>query len=600
MNDKIQKAPMVPPFVRFVCSAVPMVFDDSLSYYEALCALWKWLQDDVVNVINNNATVTEEYIELTKELKTFVEDYFDNLDVQEEINNKLDQMAEDGTLEEIMAHYLEAKVAWTFDTVAEMKASTNLVNGSYAQTLGYHSVNDGGAGIYKITNTGIANEMDVVAVGSLYAHLVTSTTLHPEMLGAYGDDTHDDSAALQRAFNLNNCNVELLNGKTYSFATTLVIDKRYFNFDGKGATLHYTGSGVGISVDLSALTSHQRDLTSIENFVLSAPASTDALKVNYANKCKFENIKVYDFPANGINIVAGCYECNFNNIWLACRKASSTVGITGNFGDVEFGNLYGCNVETFIYGKPWGSNNINKIHAWCFNGSMFSDEPAMSEGDFNTWLAGTKLIKVDNTTDGNAWATVINYVNSDTYGTCIDWNSYWYNFHINNLYMHNTTNLETHTSTYQSYVHRILIDHLGCPDSLETTIQNTQAAQIPHIRFVNDNEYEYVQTQTYTDVDNNSVTLYIKPNELKWIELPKPSANLTLNYINVYAFIPFKKEAESTDINLRRPYVGSNNNSFIYPTAYVDDATTAFALVRSFGTITSANSRLVPKATFTA
>lgn len=102
MNDKIQKAPMVPPFVRFVCSAVPMVFDDSLSYYEALSALWKWLQDDVVNVININATVTEEYINLTNELKTFVEDYFVNLDVQEEINNKLDAMVEDGTLDEII------------------------------------------------------------------------------------------------------------------------------------------------------------------------------------------------------------------------------------------------------------------------------------------------------------------------------------------------------------------------------------------------------------------------------------------------------------------------------------------------------------------
>lgn len=112
MSDNIEKAPNVPPFVRFVCSAVPMVFDDSLSYYEALCALWKWLQDDVVNVINNNATVTEDYIDLTNEyiekfneLKDYVDTYFENLDVQEEINNKLDAMAEDGTLAALIANY---------------------------------------------------------------------------------------------------------------------------------------------------------------------------------------------------------------------------------------------------------------------------------------------------------------------------------------------------------------------------------------------------------------------------------------------------------------------------------------------------------------
>lgn len=45
-----------------------------------------------------NDTVAE-YIEKFTELKDFVEDYFDNLDVQEEVNHKLDEMAGDGTLQ---------------------------------------------------------------------------------------------------------------------------------------------------------------------------------------------------------------------------------------------------------------------------------------------------------------------------------------------------------------------------------------------------------------------------------------------------------------------------------------------------------------------
>ena len=110
MNEnQPEKMPPVPPFVRFVASAVPMVFDDSLSYYEALCALWKYIQG-MTDVINNNATLEEEYIEKFNELKTFVDEYFDNLDVQEEINNKLDSMVEDGTLEEILSHYIDENV----------------------------------------------------------------------------------------------------------------------------------------------------------------------------------------------------------------------------------------------------------------------------------------------------------------------------------------------------------------------------------------------------------------------------------------------------------------------------------------------------------
>lgn len=128
MEDEIQHSKSVPPFVRFCAANIPMVFDDSLSYYEALCALWKFIQDDVIDVINNNATVTQNWRdELTEfeeditsdfneleglfdQLKLWVETYFDNLDVQEEINHKLDEMAENGTLEELLNNYFKVQV----------------------------------------------------------------------------------------------------------------------------------------------------------------------------------------------------------------------------------------------------------------------------------------------------------------------------------------------------------------------------------------------------------------------------------------------------------------------------------------------------------
>ena len=110
---KIKHSRRVPPFLRWCSATIPAVFDDSLTYYEALCSLWKWLQTNLVEVVNNNATVTQEYIQIVDELKKFVENYFENLDVQEEINNKLDQMTEDGTLEEIIGHYIQRPASKT-------------------------------------------------------------------------------------------------------------------------------------------------------------------------------------------------------------------------------------------------------------------------------------------------------------------------------------------------------------------------------------------------------------------------------------------------------------------------------------------------------
>ena len=54
----------------------------------------------------NTKTTVEDYINQFNELHDYVHDYFDNLDVQEEINNKLDEMVENGDLEEIINDYL--------------------------------------------------------------------------------------------------------------------------------------------------------------------------------------------------------------------------------------------------------------------------------------------------------------------------------------------------------------------------------------------------------------------------------------------------------------------------------------------------------------
>lgn len=109
MDNKIKFTPPVPPFLRYCSAIIPTAFDDSLSYYEALCALYKFLQSQVVTVINHNAAVTEEYtkeVEILKriveELKEFVEHYFDTLDVQEEVNTKLEEMLASGELTEAM------------------------------------------------------------------------------------------------------------------------------------------------------------------------------------------------------------------------------------------------------------------------------------------------------------------------------------------------------------------------------------------------------------------------------------------------------------------------------------------------------------------
>lgn len=216
------------PFRKLVMTIgeLPTSFVESMTYYELLAWFTNYLETVIIPTVNNNAECVEELQEkfiilknttekeigdfethitaLFNELHDYVENYFDNLDVQEEINNKLDDMVEAGTLQEIIGAYLNATAIWCFDNVAGMKVSTNLIDGSFARTLGYYTRNDFGGATYKIremTNSDVVDDATIIAIGSgtLVAELMAGEIVNVNQFGAYGDGTHNDAVAIQKA-----------------------------------------------------------------------------------------------------------------------------------------------------------------------------------------------------------------------------------------------------------------------------------------------------------------------------------------------------------------------------------------------------------------
>ena len=92
------------PFGRMCISLgmLPSSYKESMTYEEQLLWFFKFLDETVIPTVNNNADAVEELQALYIQVKTFVDEYFDNLDVQEEINNKLDAMAQDGSLADLL------------------------------------------------------------------------------------------------------------------------------------------------------------------------------------------------------------------------------------------------------------------------------------------------------------------------------------------------------------------------------------------------------------------------------------------------------------------------------------------------------------------
>ena len=197
------------PFPKFCCSIgyIPTSYKVSMTYEDQLWWLCDFLENTVIPTVNQNGQAVEELQNLYVELKNYVDNYFENLDVQNEINNKLDEMAESGQLAEIIAQYLQLAGLLCFNTVNDMKNATNLVNGSFVKNFGFHNIGDKGQNIYKIrniTNTDIVDNITIISINTtsdLVAELIESPVMYVEQYGAYGDGIHDDTNSIQYAIN---------------------------------------------------------------------------------------------------------------------------------------------------------------------------------------------------------------------------------------------------------------------------------------------------------------------------------------------------------------------------------------------------------------
>lgn len=97
----------IPKFRRFVIQNFPFIEEDfdALTDYGLISKIVEYLN----TVIDSQNDLSDNFTELNNafiELHDYVEHYFDNLDVQQEINTKLDTMVADGTMDELLNRIL--------------------------------------------------------------------------------------------------------------------------------------------------------------------------------------------------------------------------------------------------------------------------------------------------------------------------------------------------------------------------------------------------------------------------------------------------------------------------------------------------------------
>lgn len=108
INQNYDDLNNITPFKLCVLTNFPFIEADfdSVTNYQLLCKVVEKLNEIIANTDKQNSNIELLETNFTT-LYNYVKNYFDNLDVQEEINDKLDKMAEDGSLSALIKPFFD-------------------------------------------------------------------------------------------------------------------------------------------------------------------------------------------------------------------------------------------------------------------------------------------------------------------------------------------------------------------------------------------------------------------------------------------------------------------------------------------------------------
>lgn len=475
---------------KWECSNFPFLESDfdKLTNYAMMMKLMKAMN----KVISNENKVEEDMTNLFNaftELQNYVNTYFDTVDFQNMVDNKLDEMVIDGTLEDLLNNKLN--LIRVYSTISDMIEDKNhLSDGMNIKTLGYYESNDGGNANFKIVDTSSLDKYQIDLENGLYAELITdNNTINFLSLGAKKQNKenilYDNKEYLDKFMDFVNNSKERYNlyipAGIYGFSETDIDSRKGFSILGDYSYSQWLWTGT-IFVPYENNQNYIIKVGNVENSTLGIEISDITFSTAYyeydetTNSFKIQshegailedNLKhlngyCLDLLHNTFSryknldfhyIIGGClqisssWELDFNkiNIRKVWNLNNNLINLASNNPSIANANITAININE-LYAEAIIGTVLNVENGCSFANSrigLINVEPNRVEfyGDINVNLS-------DSFTDTYTSVPLIN-INSGSHFNDID---------INNIQINNIAWIVT-TYNYINYIYDTIIKY---------------------------------------------------------------------------------------------------------------------------------------------
>ena len=468
------------PFKFWSQSVLPLVYDDSLSYYEVLCKIVTYVN----GLVENNNEIIKEVGDLT----TLVNNFIEESDIPGVVKEELVKMIENGDLDEIIADALE-------EYEAEINQRINAVD------LKVDNVkNRFDAVFYPVYPTDSVADIKAAIANHTAIKFTEGTYVFPV------EQNYDAGISIpsNRIIWLDNAELKVEANALGAYEVLLIEDaSNVYVYGGKitGDKLEHTGDG-GEWGDCISVTGGTNVI--IDNVTMSNGWG-DGCEVYRSENLTFKNCLVVDNRRNGISVMSG------NNIDIRDCTFKNNGGTAPGCGvDIETNdtndNLGLVIVEDCKFFNTVGENSINAYsHSSC-NVKLFNN---MCDKGIATGTA----VGVD---DISAFFEVADCVCNHIYvgrGTVTSFTKY-NNVSIRNFNGSYAVRAAYGDSCYNLYMNDIVIENSTCNFAFSCgTIYDSEV----HIKIIKSGAYSWegtlersildiVNTTTVTQHDYTNVT----------------------------------------------------------------------------------------------